>query len=412
MKKICSFCHKSDLYEIIDFGKVALAGGFIKKNQLKSEPKFRLRVFFCANCYAVQVIDKVDQNRLFKNYYYFSSYIDTLKTHFEDYASNVVQRFIDIPSKSTVVEFGCNDGVLLNPLSKKKIKNLIGVDPAINIINKINIKNVNIINNFFNIETSKQIAIKYDKADLILANNVFAHIPDIREATLAVKNLLKINGVFIFEVHYLGKIIEELQYDMIYHEHLYYYSLIALENFFSKYDLKIFDVNNISTHGGSIRCYVSNTESVHCKKIKNSVTRMRNKEIQNGFNNICIYKSFAKSVSNLKSDLVSLIIDLKKKNKVIAGYGASGRANTVLQYLNITDQLISYMIDDSPEKIGLYTPGSNLEIKPRSVLLSKNPPDYVIVFAWSFLDEIRKKNLEYLSKGGKFISPFPEIKIL
>jgi len=412
MNKICSFCEKSDLHEIIDFGKVALAGGFIKKNEIKNEPKFTLRVFFCVNCYAVQIIDKVDQDLLFKNYYYFSSFINTLKTHFEDYASYVVERFIEVPNNSTVVEFGCNDGVLLNPLSKKNIKNLIGVDPATNIVNQIKIKNVNIINNFFNVEIANQISDKYDKADLILANNVFAHIPDIRGTTLAVKNLLKKNGVFVFEVHYLEKIIGELQYDMIYHEHLYYYSLISLENFFSKYNLKIFDIKNIQTHGGSIRFYVSNTDSIHAKNITNDVKKMRDKEIKNGFNNLEIYKSFSKSVSLLKTELVSLIIDLRKKNKVIAGYGASGRANTVLQYLNITEDSISYMIDDSPEKIGLYTPGSNLEIKPRSILLSNNPPDYVIVFAWSFLDEIMKKNLEYLSNGGRFILPFPKIKIV
>ena len=199
---------------------------------------------------------------------------------------------------------------------------------------------------------------------------------------------------------------------MIYHEHLYYYSLISLENFFSKYNLKIFDIKNIQTHGGSIRFYVSNTDSIHAKNITNDVKKMRDKEIKNGFNNLEIYKSFSKSVSLLKTELVSLIIDLRKKNKVIAGYGASGRANTVLQYLNITEDSISYMIDDSPEKIGLYTPGSNLEIKPRSILLSNNPPDYVIVFAWSFLDEIMKKNLEYLSNGGRFILPFPKIKIV
>ena len=210
------------MISIMDFGKVALAGGFLRSNQFTEESYYPLRLFFCHDCNAVQVKDKVSANVLFKDYFYFSSSIQTLRDHFIDYASDVTIRFL-IPESATVIEFGCNDGVLLRPLADQNIKTVIGVDPATNIVSTINDPRITIINDFFTENVAQDIISKHGHVDMVLANNVYAHIPDIQGISRAVHDVLSDDGVFIFEVHYLGNVINELQYDMIYHEHLYYY---------------------------------------------------------------------------------------------------------------------------------------------------------------------------------------------
>ena len=210
----CAFCDSQKMSEIVNLGKVALAGGFLKSEQFNQELKFPLRLYFCHDCFAVQVIDKVQEKLLFEHYFYFSSSITTLRKHFCEYAIEMTTRFLT-PEKSTVLEIGCNDGVLLRPLADKGIRNIIGVDPATNVIDNIRDPRVTLINDYFNEEVARKIVSEYGKVDMIMANNVFAHIPDIQGTTRAVEHALDDDGVFIFEVHYLGKVIDELQYDMI-----------------------------------------------------------------------------------------------------------------------------------------------------------------------------------------------------
>ena len=212
----CAFCESQSLQSVVDFGKVALAGGFLKPDQFADEQRFPLRVFFCNDCHAVQILDVVDTRILFANYFYFSSATRTLREHFADYASEVAARFLD-PRRSTVVEIGCNDGVLLKPLADHGVRTLVGVDPASNIVSTIADKRLNVVNDFFSEAVAADIAGRYGKADLIVANNVYAHIPDIRGVTRGIHELLRDDGVFVFEAHYLGKIVHEMQYDMIYH---------------------------------------------------------------------------------------------------------------------------------------------------------------------------------------------------
>ena len=405
----CAFCDDDEMSMIIDFGEVALAGAFLKSNQFENELLYPMRLFFCHNCYAVQIVDNVDENVLFNDYFYFSSSIQTLCDHFNSYAVEVVEEFIVNRSKSTVIEFGCNDGVLLRPLADLNIGTLIGVDPASNIINTINDSRINIVNDFFNETTSGYIIKKYGKADMIIANNVFAHIPDMKGVTKAIVNTLSDNGVFIFEVHYLGKIIEELQYDMIYHEHLYYHSLISLQNHFNQYDMVIFNVKEISIHAGSMRFYVCKKGSKHATESIN-VVKLREEEIQRGFNIFDTFSRFSEDVNKQKNKLNQLLQNIKDKGQTIAGYGASGRANTIIQYCGIDHKLMDYIVDDAPAKIGFFTPGSHLEILPSSALSGKNAPDYVLVFAWSFFDEILKRNKNYIDAGGYMILPLPTVK--
>jgi methylation protein EvaC len=407
----CSFCDSKAMTEIIDFGKVALAGAFLKPEQFVSEAAYPLRLYFCNDCFAVQLIDKVSASVLFENYFYFSSAIRTLSEHFLGYASEVTSRFLN-PENSTVVEFGCNDGILLKPLADQRVRTVIGVDPATNIVKTINDSRVTVINDFFNEDVAEKIITTHGKADMVLANNVYAHIPDIQGVTRAIKNVLSDDGVFIFEVHHLGKIIKGLQYDMIYHEHLYYYSLLALTKHLDRYDMAVFDVKSIPIHAGSMRYYVCKKGSRHSSLVSPRVAVLKEEELANGFHQAETYARFAADVADRRERLMELLNRLKAKGHTIAGYGASGRANTIIQYCGIDHRHVDYLIDDAPAKLGFYTPGSHFLIRPRSVLRQVPPPDYLLIFAWSFFNEIAQKCAEYLDNGGRMIVPLPNVQII
>lgn len=405
----CAFCEAEGLVEVIDFGDVALAGGFLKEEAFARESKFRLRMCFCPSCYAVQVPDKVDPSVLFADYFYFSSAIRTLREHFNDYATEVVARFVT-PHHATVLEFGCNDGILLKPLADQGIANLIGVDPALNILKTIDDPRINTVHGFFNESLAEELIGRFGKADLVLANNVFAHISDINGVTRAVENILKDDGVFVFEVHYLGKIIQDLQYDMIYHEHLYYYSLLALENHFARHGMTVFDIKPIPIHGGSMRYYVCKKNSFHAKDISVRVHNLRNEERALGYDRAETYTTFAANCADRRQRLMDLLTRLRAKGRKIAGYGASGRANTIIQYCGIGREHLEYMIDDAPAKHGYSTPGSHLMIRSNDVLRT-DPPDYLLIFAWSFFNEIAAKSADYVAQGGRLMVPLPDVRI-
>jgi SAM-dependent methyltransferase len=396
--------------EIMDFGRVALAGAFLKREQFASEATYPLRLYFCRDCYAVQVIDKVNATVLFHDYFYFSSSIKTLRDHFAAYAKEVTSRFLE-PAQSTVIEFGCNDGILLRPLADQKIRTVIGVDPATNVVKTIDDPRVAVVNDFFTEAVAEKIVQQYGNADLVMANNVYAHIPDIQGVTRAVKTVLKPDGVFIFEVHYLGKVVNEMQYDMIYHEHLYYYSLISAMNHFARYDMMVFDVKPIPIHAGSMRFYVCKNGSEHERSVSPAVTALRQEELANGYDRAETFKRFAADVAERRDELMSLLESLRAKGKRVAGYGASGRANTMIQYCHIGHEHMEYVIDDAPAKQGYYTPGSHFLVRSSDVLLAPGAPDYILLFAWSFLDEIARKNQAYLDNGGQMIVPLPEVRV-
>ena len=407
---ICAFCGELDMSLIMDFGEVALAGGFLKPESFTNEKKFPMRVCFCNNCFAVQVVDVIEPDILFQDYFYFSSSIETLRNHFHDYAQEVTSRFLN-PPEATVLEFGCNDGVLLRPLADQGIKNVIGVDPAENVVSSINDDRITIKNSYFTEEIAQEIVSEYGQVDMIMANNVYAHIPDIQGTTRAIKSALSDNGIFVFEVHYLDKVIKEMQYDMIYHEHLFYYSLLSAIEHFKRYDMVIFDVKLIPVHAGSLRFYVSKKNSSHALIVSDAVKLLAEEERIKGYDKFWSFQKFSNEVATTKKDLIFLLKKLKSEGLTVAGYGASGRANTIIQYCEITEDLVSYMIDDAPAKTGFFTPGSHLEIFPSSILLGKDAPDYVLVFAWSFFDEILKRNKNYIKAGGRMILPLPQVKI-
>ncbi|OGG51690.1 hypothetical protein A2704_05225 [Candidatus Kaiserbacteria bacterium RIFCSPHIGHO2_01_FULL_54_36b] len=408
--KKCAFCGSSALTDVIDFGTVAVAGAFLKKEEFAKEKKYPLVIVFCTKCFAVQVRDHIDPKVLFKHDFYFSSAIKTLREHFIEYAGEITARFLPHPKKAVVVEFGSNDGVLLKPLADQGVGTVIGIDPAKNIVATVKDPRLTLVNDFFNVSVAQKLVKKHGKADLVCANNVYAHISDINGVTEAVTTMLKDDGVFIFEVHYLGKIIQDMQYDMMYHEHIYYYSLIALQNHLARHDMVIFDLKPIPIHGGSYRYYAAKKGSRHAQSISSRVGALRAQELALGYDTPALYAQFASRVAEKKQRLMTLLNALKKKGRTVVGYGASGRANTIIQYCGITDTHLDCMVDDAPAKQGMYTPGSHLQIRS-SAALKEDKPDYILLFAWTFYNDIASKLGEFFDRGGRMIVPLPDVRV-
>lgn len=358
----CAFCY-SEILPVHDFGSVALAGGFLKPEQFADEKVYPLNLCYCPNCHAVQLAEHVEPDVMFREYFYFSSSNETIRSHFREYATDVIERF----HPKSVIEIGCNDGVLLTPLRESGVR-VIGVDPSSTVP-----KGPDIVNDYF----TPEIARKLGRMDVVIANNVFAHISDINTATMAVSEAMKDDGVFIMEAHYLGDMINDLQYDWIYHEHIYYYSLLSLEAHFRRHGLRVFDVKHVPTHGGSMRYYI-------CKDSREEspeVAALREREKREGLDRYSTYQHFSKRILQHREDMRRLI------NGKVVGYGASGRANAIIQYCGLD---VSYIVDDAPAKHGYSTPGTHVPIYSRDSL-EYDIPDSVVVFAWSYLDEIKSK---------------------
>ena len=402
----CRLCNSKQVIKIFDLGEMPLAGNFLSKNEIGKEKKYPLRVFFCKNCSLVQVLDIIPKEELFTKYFYLSSVTKTLSNHFKEYAKEMVNRFL-IPGKSFVLEIGSNDGVLQEPLEKLDIKTL-GIEPAVNISRFARKKGLEVINDYFSKKLAEKIKKERGQVDAIFANNVFAHMDSIRDVTKGIKLLLKKDGIFVFEVHYIVDLIEKLQYDTIYHEHMCYYSLTSLSKFFESFNMEIFDVKKIPIHAGSIRIYVKNKDQ-RLKNISKNVKKILKYEKDNGFDSLQRYLNFSIEVRNHRDKLKKTLTDLKKKNKKIVGYGAPGRGNILLNYCSLGPDILDYIIDESPIRKGMFIPGMHIPIiSPEK--FRKNNPDYALILAWSYKQEIFKKEKKFIENGGKFIIPLPKIK--
>jgi methylation protein EvaC len=310
----CRFCQSSKVNMIMDFGDVALAGGFLTKAQFANEQKFPLQVAFCSDCYLLQIKNHVPPELLFKDYFYFSSAITTLKNHFRNYAEEVTARFLN-KQTATVLEIGCNDGVLATPLADLGIKTVIGVDPATNVVKTVANPRVHVVNAFFTEALADKVQGEFGQVDLIAANNVYAHVDDMHDLTRGIAKLLAPEGVFVFEVHYIQNLLEEYQYDMIYHEHLFYYSLLALDNFMARFDMEIFDVKPVAIHAGSMRYYVRRKGHRANEPVSTAVLELRKQERAKKYDHVETYENYAREVEKTKIDLMGLIEQLKGKNK-------------------------------------------------------------------------------------------------
>jgi methylation protein EvaC len=407
-RTICRLCGSTRLTEVLDFGYVPLAGGFLRRDQLSHEYYYPLQLHFCQDCYLLQVLTIISPRRLFSNYFYHSSSISTLVNHFNEMAKELKNTYLHDP-KSLAVEVGSNDGVLLKPLAKLGAE-CIGIEPAANLARIARLSGSRVINRFFSKEVATHVRNEYGGADVVVFCNSFAHIDDMVSVMKGVKALLKPDGVLIIEVHYVGALINDLNYDMIYHEHLNYYSLLSLVTFFRKFGMEVFNVKKIPIHAGSIRCYVRNWDPRR-ESVAAAVNLLLESEKKSRLDRVERFAEFGAQVDKSRQGLVSLLKRLKDDRRKVVGYGASGRATTIMNLCGIDNSLLDFVVDDSSAKQGYFTPGSHLQIKSWSAARHLKP-DYVLLFAWSYIDEILRKRSAFIRSGGKFIIPLPQIRVV
>ncbi|MFH0884929.1 MAG: class I SAM-dependent methyltransferase [Candidatus Micrarchaeota archaeon] len=404
----CRICKSERLMEFLDLGNVALANSYLRKEDLdKPEFKAKLDVWFCQVCGLVQLGTVVPPETLFRHYLYYSSNSSMLMRHFSDYADEIAGMHAD-KRKAFVVEIASNDGILIKNFKRHGIR-FLGIDPAENIAKKANAEGIPTIAEFFNSKSATAMEKEHGKATAILGNNVFAHIDDIHDVIDGVEALLSEDGFLALEFPYLVNLLENTEFDTIYHEHLSYFSIHPLVQFFAMHKMEIFDVRRTSIHGGSVRLFIQRQGGP--RKVTPSVVELLELEKQRGIMELKTYQHFAENVERLKVKLVSLLTKLKKEGKSIAAYGAPAKGNTLLCYCGVDTKFLDFTVDRSPYKQNLYTPGMHLPIYSPEALLRRKP-DYTLILAWNFASEIMKQQEGYAKSGGKFIIPIPSPKIV
>lgn len=404
-RNLCRSCGDK-IIDFLDFDFMPLAGAFLDYSQ-SIECLYPMHVSFCPACTLVQIPDIVPKEILFnQNYHYFSSVTATLGNHFREY-SGFIENLLCHHQNPFVVEFGCNDGVLLSKLAERKIQ-CLGIDASENVAEAAKRKGLDVLHGFFNEDVAGKIVDEYRAADVITGSNVFAHNDDVEEILKGVKVLLDKNGYFIVEVHYLGDLIRNFQFDFFYHEHCNYYSLHALHYLLNKFELEIVAVYPLGLHGGSIRVI---SQHASRGKISQSVTDFLALEKNMRLNDVQTYLEFADRIAVVKKSIRSKLLSLKAKGKRICGYGASGRAVTLLNYFQIGREVLDFIVDASPARANHLMPGIHVPIVTEREFRTEKT-DVCLITAWSYAKEIIEKENLYLKENNSFIIPLPELKII
>lgn len=404
----CRFCHSDRTIRFLDLGEMPPANDFIAPAQASTdqERKYNLDLHFCSSCGLVQLGQIVPPETIFKDYIYFSGTSDAVHQHGK-YLLDKFQKSIALKSESLIVEIASNDGTILRYLKETGAK-IIGVEPAENVALEANSQGLHTINTFFNSKTSEEIRAAHGQATLILARNVFAHVPEIHDFTQGMKHLLAQEGIIAIEAPYLVDLLEKNEFDTIYHEHYSYLSVRPMINLMKLHSLEVFDLESTDMHGGSLIYYIGHSNQ---HPISKRVAEYIAIERKNNLENIETYNSFAARVMTIKADLINLLKSLKEEGKRLVGYGASAKGNTLLNFCGVGTELLDYIVDKSPHKHNLLTPGMHIPIFPVEKLIA-DVPDYTLILAWNFSKEIIQQQDAYLKKGGKFILPIPKVKIL
>ena len=404
----CRSCGSTLKYTFVDLGVSPLANSYLTPQDLQSvEPFYPLHVFICEGCYLVQLPQLQSPKYIFGDYAYFSSYSESWLNHAKEYATLMIERF-GFDANSLVVEIASNDGYLLQYFQKKGIP-VLGVEPARNVAKVAQEAGIPTITKFFGVQTASELSTEGKLADLMLGNNVLAHVPDLNDFVKGFKVLLKPQGVITIEFPHLMQLIEENQFDTIYHEHFSYFSLINVKKVFAKHGLTIFDVEELPTHGGSLRIYACHAEDTS-KPVSERISDLLNREIDAGFTNLGFYQSFAERVKETKRNILDFMIKAKRQGKSIVGYGAPAKGNTLLNYCGIRTDFIDYTVDRSPHKQDRYLPGTHIAIKHPDEI-GKTKPDYLLILPWNLKEEIMEQMSHIRNWGGQFVTLIPEVKI-
>ena len=406
----CRFCKTQLKHVFIDLGNSPPSNSFLTKEQL-NEPEvfYPLKVYTCHNCFLVQIDEYKKSEAIFNNNYaYFSSYSSTWLAHAEKYSAMMIKRF-GIDRNSKVVELASNDGYLLQYFKQKDIP-ILGIEPTANTADVAIKKGIETIIDFFGVRLAKELIKKNIYADLLLGNNVLAHVPDIVDFVGGMKIILRETGVITMEFPHLMQLVENNQFDTVYHEHFSYLSFHTVKQIFESQGLELFDVEEIPTHGGSLRIYAKHKED-KTKEISTNVAALLKKEEDKGMNALSYFNNFQQKALKVKIDLLNFLITQKNAARRIAAYGAAAKGNTLLNYCGVRNDMIEYVVDANPHKQGKFLPASHISVVNEQHLKNERP-DFVIILPWNLKSEITEQ-LSYIGKwGGKFVIPVPELEVI
>ena len=404
----CRSCGESLDHTFVDLGMSPLCESYLTADQLnRMEPFYPLHVFVCTACYLVQLEEYVSPNAIFSEYAYFSSYADSWVEHARRYAEQMAERFALTPT-SQIVELASNDGYLLQHFLSRGFP-VLGIEPAENVAKVAIAKGIATVVRFFSTATARELVASGVKADLLLGNNVLAQVPDLNDFIAGMKLLLAPEGTITMEFPHLMRLVEGVQFDTIYHEHFSYFSLVTVERAFAAHGLTLFDVEELPTHGGSLRIYArhADNQSPPTDRLRD----LRAREMTGGIQTLEYYAAFNERVKGVKRQLLSFLNDCKTRGKSVVGYGAPGKGNTLLNYCGIRTDYLDYTVDRNPYKHGKFTPGTHIPIFPPE-RIQETKPDFVLILPWNFKDEIMSQMHHIREWGGRFVVPIPSVTVI